>query len=229
MKFLKITILFLSILTILPQSNRVFAFDDHIDGFEYVVRKIDAPPIERSIAQKYDLYELYLENKSDKIFSIPGYSIDLGVHYSSLAEIYSLSKNKSTNKLAIFGIAAGAASFALGGIAKTAANTIRSVGYYKRNKASLDDDENILSKNKTYIIYPGDELSLFLFIDKNLAQSPNTVRFVCRDEVSGVNNVVINNHIDLKEMNTKSVDKTNRDNEEEKKNVIAVPLSDTYK
>ena len=226
--FKVISIIFL-LMAVFCQTTMVIAFDDHVDGLEYVVRRIEAPPIERTIAQRYDLYEFYLENRSDKTFSITGYSIDLGVHYSSLAEIKSLSKNKNSNKLAIFGIAAGAASFALGGIAKTAANTIKSVNSYKRNKAGFDDDENILSKNKTYIIYPSDGLSLFLFVDKNLAQSPNTVRFVCRDETSGINNVVINNHLDLREMNANGVDQINRNNEEAKKSVIAVPSSDTYK
>ena len=232
MKIFKYIILFLCILIISYQNGMAIAFGDRIDGLEFVVRKIDDPPIERAVAQKYDLYEIYLENRSEKTFSIPGYSIDLGVHYSSLAEIRSLFKNKNSNKLAIFSIAAGAASFALGGIAKTAASTLRSVNSYKKNRMAMDDDDSILSKNKTYIIYPGDGLSLFLFVDKNLAQSPATMRFICRDEEVGVNNVVINNHIDLREINVKDVkntDETNRNNDENKNNVIAVPPSDTYK
>ena len=229
MNLLKQIILVFSALVTLCQSTMVFAFDDNIDGFEYEIRKIDAPPIEKLIAQRYDLYEIYFENKSDKTFSIPGYSIDLGVHCSSLAEIRSLFKNKNSNKLAIFNIAAGAASLALGGIAKTAASTIRSVSVYRQNKIAIDDDENILSKNKTYIIYPGDALSLFLFVDKNLEESPNVVKFICRDESVGINNIVINKHIDLSGMDAKNIDETNRNNEEDKKNVIAVPSYGTYK
>ena len=220
------------ILTMIFQDGIAFAFSDRIEGLEYVIRKIDDSPMERTIAQKYDLYQIYFENRSDKTFSIPGYSIDLGVHCSSLAEIRSLSKNKNSNKLAIFTVAASAASFALGGIAKTAASTLRSVSSYKKNRMAMDDDDSILSKNKTYIIYPGDGLSLFLFVDKNLAQSPTTMRFVCHDEDLGINNVVINNHIDLRELNAKNeknIDETNHNNDENKDSVIAVPSSDAYR
>ena len=231
MRIVKYLMLFLCIV-MLSQNSIAIAFGDRIDGLEFVVRKIDDPPMERAVAQKYDLYEIYFENRSEKTFSIPGYSIDLGVHYSSLAEIRSLSKNKSSNKLAIFTVAASAASFALGGIAKTAASTLRSVSSYKKNRMAMDDDDSILSKNKTYIIYPGDGLSLFLFVDKNLAQSPTTMRFVCHDEDLGINNVVINNHIDLRELNAKNeknIDETNHNNDENKDSVIAVPSSDAYR
>ena len=226
MKILKPVLILFIMLTLLCQN--ALAFNEKVEGLEYVVRKLENPPMERAIVSRYDLYELYLENRSDKVFSVPGYSVDLGVNYSSLPEIRSSFKSKKSNKLAIFTIATSAASFALGGIAKTAASTLRTVNLYRKNNQSLNEDDNVLNKNKTYIIYPGDGLSLFLFVDRFLGQSPSTVRFICKDEESGLSNVVINNHIELRELNVQNIDESNRNNDE-KNNVIAAPATDMYK
>ncbi|OGI20558.1 MAG: hypothetical protein A3B68_05810 [Candidatus Melainabacteria bacterium RIFCSPHIGHO2_02_FULL_34_12] len=224
---LKIKIIFIIIflVTNIFTYNSLAAYEK-IEGLEYVLRKIENPPIDKDIARKFELYEFYLENRSNMTFSIPGYSIDLGLDYSSASEIKSLYKNKSSNKLAIFNIAAGAASIALGGIAKTAASTIRTVGSMRKSSNTADDDANILSPNKIYILYPGEGLSLFLFVDKYLEQTPVTVRFVCHDEDLNSNYVLINNKVDLREINAESKPDEKEKNEE---NVIAAPSSDVYK
>ncbi|MBI3589945.1 MAG: hypothetical protein HY094_01035 [Candidatus Melainabacteria bacterium] len=208
---------------------------EKIDGLEYDVRKIDDAPMDKVVSNRYDLYELYFENRSEKTFSVPGYSIDLGVNYSSISEINSLFNGKLQKKLTALNIAAGAASIVFGGIAKTAANSaMRTVNFRKKNN-NLDDDNSFLSHNKTYILYPGDALSLFLFVDKALSQVPNTIRFVCHDEDSNVNQIVINNHLKLREAgvqnNADSIE-SNKDSEKTDKlkdNVIAVPATEIYK
>lgn len=215
------------------QYTVALAVFEKIDGLEYGVRKIEDVPIQRVITRNYDLYELYFENKSDKTFSIPGYSIDLGVDYSNLAEINSLFSGKSQKKLAVFNIAAGAASIALGGLARTAANSaMRTIGSFRRKNSGFDDNSSYLSANKTYILYPGDGLSLFLFVNKSLVQIPNTIRFVCRQEDSNVNYVVINNSLDLREKDDEINLGSNEENcplDKAKENIIAAPTIEQYK
>ncbi|OGI06700.1 MAG: hypothetical protein A3I68_08090 [Candidatus Melainabacteria bacterium RIFCSPLOWO2_02_FULL_35_15] len=198
------------------QIQTAYAFLEKVDGLEYVVRKIEEPPIDRFIAKRFDLYELYFENRSDRTFSIPGYSIDLGVDYSSISEVSSFTKDKSSKKLAVFNVAAGAASIALGGIAKSAANTAMRFNSLRKNTSNLNNDKSFLSGNKTYIIYPNDSLSLFFFLDKFTGQTPASIRYICHDEVQNTNYVVINENLDLRESNAD-------------KNVIAAPDSNQYK
>ena len=45
------------------QIQTAYAFLEKVDGLEYVVRKIEEPPIDRFIAKRFDLYELYFENR----------------------------------------------------------------------------------------------------------------------------------------------------------------------
>lgn len=215
-------ILILILLTCFLFNNSIAAID-HIDGLDYSIKKINDPPLQKNIAKKFDLYELYFENKSSKTFSVPGYSIDLGLEYASLNEIASSLNDKASKKLAVFNIAAGAASIALGGIAKTAANTaMRSVGAFNKRGLGLNDDENVLSPSKIYIFYPGESRSLFLFVDKYLNQKPAFLKFVCRSEEENASYVVINDHLKLEELNA---GKQNPKGE----NVIAVPSTDVYK
>ena len=217
MKILKI---FLIISFLCFQIQTAYAFLEKVDGLEYVVRKIEDPPIDHFVSKRFDLYELYFEIRSDKTFSIPGYSINLGVNYSGPSEIAALTKDKSSKKLAAFTIAAGAASIALGGIAKSAANTAIRFNSARKSNTNLNDEKSFLSGNKTYIIYPNDNLSLFFLLDKFTNQAPTSIRYICRDEVQNINYVVINENLDLREINAKSdVDK----------NVIAVPDSNQYK
>lgn len=205
----------------------VIAASERIDGLEYEVRKINEAPIDKPIAKRFDMYEVSFENKTDKTFSIPGYSIDLGVDYSTIDQIRALLSNKSSGKLAVFNIAAGAASIALGGIARTASSTIRSIGGFKRKVSSLEDDRNILSHKKTYVLYPGDGISLFIFVDKSLSQIPNTMRFICHDEELNSNYVLINNKIDLKEYSFSELSNGLLNKPVEK--YIASPTTDEYK
>ena len=205
-------ILFLNIQT-------AFCAQEKIDGLEYDVRKLEDAQIEKFVSKNFDIYEVYFENRSDKTFTIPGYSIDLGVDYSTLAEVNNLSKDKSSKKLAIFNIATSAASIALGGIVKRAASTAaRSVTSFK-HKNNLTED-GFLSENKTYILYPKDEISVFFLLNKSLQQFPQSIRFICHDEDANINYVLINNNLMLREFNADS---------DSSQNVIAVPNSEQYK
>ena len=203
---------------ILFSALSVYAALDKIEGLEYVVRKVNDAPLEKGIAKKYDLYQLYFENRSDETFSIPGYSIDFDVDYLTLGDINSFSKDKSNKKLAIFSLATGAASLAFGGIAKTAANTAMRSFSFRNKSARLDEVNNYLLPSKTYILYPQDTLSIYFFVDKALQQFPQMFRFVCHDEINGLNNIVINNNLEVRDLDIKNV-----------QGVIAEPSLEEYK
>lgn len=213
----------------------VHPFQDHIDGLEYDIRKIEDLPIDRSISKRYDLYELYFENRSDKTFSLPGYSLDLGVNYTTLQEINSMFKDKSSKKLTVLSLAASTASIALGGIAKSAATTAaRSVGSLRNRNNKIEDNANFLSTNKTYVLYPGLTLSLLLFVDKYSEKPPYTIKFICRDEDLNINHIVINNKIRLRVINAdyegdKAAPKENDNLQTSGENVIAAPALEQYK
>lgn len=228
MFFLRAILIFLFVFFL--DTNIAFSSVENLEGLNYEVTKISNFPMDKNTTKKYDLYELYLENNSGKTFSIPGYSIDLGINYSAFAEVEASSKDKSTRKAAVLNLAAGAASFALGGIAKTAASTAaRSIGNLGNNKkkANLEENVGFLSSNKTYILYPNDGLSLFFFVSKNLFQVPNTVRFVCRDEESNSVHIVINDHFRLVDENAKN---SSADSEVlEKQDILAAPGVPNYK
>ena len=214
---------FLSMLLLHQPS---FAFFEKIDGLEYNIRKIENAPLEKTIQKNYDLYELYFENKTNKTYSIPGYSIDLGVDYLGLMDIYVLNQNKPSKKSTVFNIAAGAASIVLGGIAKTATNTaLRTIGSFKHKNANLANENNFLSVNKTYVVYPGDGLSVFFFVNKLSFQAPNTMRFICHDEEENVNHVVINDDLKFDVYNAKE----NLEQNSENKKLIVSPNTKQYK
>lgn len=195
---------------------------EYVEGLDYGVNEIDSTAVNKFITKEYYLYELYFENYSDKTFSIPGYSVDLGVHYSNISEVNALFKHKSGKKLAFLDFAAGATAIALGGIARTASLTaVRSIGTFTKRRG-IGSNSSFLSYDKTYIIYPGDGISLFIFVKKDLAQIPNTVRFVCREEDNNKTYVVINDRFDIRKGNAKF------DNEQ-KRNVIADPKTGIYK
>lgn len=217
-KILTILILF-SCFTFFPLS--AFSSVDKVEGLEYVVRKIDNATLEKYINKNYDLYELYLENRSTKTFSIPGYSIDLGIEYSNISEVNALN-NKSSKKSTVLNIAAGAASIALGGIVRRATTTaVKTVGSF-RHKNSDISDESFLSPYKTYIIYPNDGLSLFLLVSKHSEQKPRSIRFICHDEDTNMNYIVINSNLELRNDNVNSNQNVNN-------NLIAVPEEEQYK
>ena len=202
------------------QIQTACAFQEKVDGLEYVVRKIEEPPIAPFVSKRFDLYELYFENRSDKTFSIPGYSIDLGIDYSSFSDVAYFTKDKSSKKLTVLNIAAGAASIAFGGIAKSAANTAFRFNSLRKNNTNLNNEKIFLSGNKTYIIYPNDSLSLFFFLDKFATEPPTSIRYICHDEVQNINYIVINGNLDLKGITPE---------DELGKSVIAVPDSNQYK
>lgn len=227
---MKVYKIFLVFLFFFFQIQTVDAFLEKVDGLEYVVRKIEEPMTDQYISKRFDLYEIYFENRSDKTFSIPGYSIDVGVDYSGVSDILSFAKDKSSKKLAIFNIAAGAASVALGGIVKSATNTVRSVTSYRKNNSNINNNEKkFLSVNRTYVIYPNEGLSLFFFLDKFSGQTPTLIRYICHDEVQNINYVVINENLDLREINAKNDNSNEPSKNDTSKNVIAVPDSNQYK
>lgn len=219
MKKILIYYLLFTLLFELSFNSFSHAAFEKLEGLDYVVRKINDAPIEKQIAKRFDLYEIYFENRTDKTFSIPGYSVDLGVDYSTLDQIRAFLATKSSGKLAVFNIAAGAASIALGGIGRQAASTIRSVGGFRKKRSNLDDDRNILSPKNSYIIYPQDAFSLFIFVDKTLAQIPAIIRFICHDEEQNLNYIVINNNVQLEEYPIAK----------ENKQTIATPNTEQYK
>ncbi len=216
------------ILSYLLSINSSYCFVQKVDGLEYIVRKITDAPIDKDVSKRYELYEIYFENRSDKAFSIPGYSLDLGVAYATLEQINSQFKDNSGKKTAIFNIAAGAASIAFGGLAKTVARTANRLNTFnKKQNKKLYGDDIFLSSNKTYIIYPGESLSLFLFVDKFQGEEPSSIKFICHDEDVNINHIVINNNLDLRDISAdNSVDKKEN---VEIKNEIASPEVQPYK
>ena len=229
MKFLKLTIVFISVFVLC--TNNGFCFVQKIDGIEYVLRLIGDAPLDKKISSRYDLYEIYFENRSEKTFSIPGYSVDLGVGYTTLEQINSQGKDNNAKKLTVFHLAAGAAGLAFGGIAKSVATTAsRSINNIKKRNKNLSGDEMFLSSNKTYILYPQGSLSVFLFVDKFIGESPSSIKFICHDEDNNINHIVINDHPDLREINAGNPENKNEiieknDNGSE----IASPDSQPYK
>lgn len=222
--------IFLIISLFCLQIQIAFAFQEKVDGLEYVVRKINNPPLDKTILKRFDLYELYFENSSDKAFSIPGYSINLGVDYSGVEDVLSINKDKASKKLTVLNIATGAASIAFGGLAKSAANTAyRSINSFKKNNSNLNSEKSFLSGNKTYIIYPSESLSLFFLIDKLASEAPSSIRYICHDEVQDLNFVVINKNLDLREINAGNKNPENMSMDESGENVIAVPNSNDYR
>lgn len=209
---------------------------DHIDGLEYVVKELDSKALGPSIHSRYTLYELYFENRSDKAFSIPGYSVDLGVNLTTVQQINAEFMSMSTNKLAVLNIAAGAASIAFGGIAKTATNTAFRAVNFKNMTGNFTEENLLLSPNMTYILYPNDALSLYAFVDRKLGESPKVLRFICHDEDSNMNYIVINDHFTIRNedsreynaVNAKIIEDENSSAKKEE-NVIAVPDPESYK
>ena len=185
-------ILLLVLLFLSFSCNPTFGVYENVDGLEFTLRKVTDVPLDSTVVKKFDLYELYFENKSNKTFSIPGYSIDFGVDYLTLDEIKVFMKDKNSKKIAVFNLATGAAAIAFGGIARTAANTaLKTISFKKRN--SYDNNAIYLSQSKTYVLYPNYSIPLYFFLEKNFENYINSIKFICRYENLGINYVVINN------------------------------------
>jgi len=112
------------------------------------------------------------------------------------------------------------------------------VSTFKRSNSNFADNSSFLTPGRTYVIYPGDGLSLFLFVDKFLNQPPSIFRFICREEDTGTNYIVVNKEFKLREINTNNVKhEKERKTDEEKQgeletgeeNIIASPESSSYK
>lgn len=208
-----------------------YAFVDKVDGLEYVVRTLDSNALGSFISSRYNLYEIYFENRSEKAFSVPGYSVDLGMKYTTLQEVNSIAMSSGNKKLAVLNLTAGAASLAFGGgVAKSVASTaIRGISL--RNKSpGISDDDVVLSPTKTYIIYPSEALSLYVLVEKHIVQKPKLIKFICKDEDSNMNYVVINQNLNLIDNLTPKIVKdvsARVDTAEE--NIIATPDSDLYR
>ena len=214
----KLLCLVLSAFIIFP-FQLASAVQEQIEGLEYDIRLVEDVQLDKFIKNKFSLYELYFENKSNKTYSIPGYSIDLGIDYLTINDINSLNKDKNSKKLTIFNVAAGAASIALGGIVRSATNTaMRTISSFKKKSSSVSEENMFLSSTKTYILYPGYGLSLFLFVNNFSNQVPNSIRFICHEEDTNQNYVVVNDHLQIKDLNT--------DNNHQK---IAAPAIEQYK
>ena len=208
-----------------------FCFVEKVDGIEYILRLIGDAPLDKGVLKRYDLYEIYFENRSQKTFSIPGYSVDVGVSYTTLDQINAQSKDGSLKKLGVLNLAAGAAGIAFGGIAKTVANTAnRSFNTMKKKNKSLYGGDIFLSQNNTYILYPSEALSIFFFVDKFKGETPSSIKFVCHDEDNNINHIVINDNLDLREINAENPEiKNENDDKNTGKSNIASPDGQPYK
>jgi|GEM_PF-2398572 len=229
---LKLSVIF--VLSFLILNNQLaYSFVEKVDGLEYVVRSLDSNSLGNFISARYNLYEIYLENRSEKAFSIPGYSVDLGVKYTTLQEINSVSMASGNKKLAVLNLTAGAASLAFGGVAKSVASTaIRGISL--RNKSpGISDDDVVLSPVKTYIIYPSEALSLYVLVDNKITQVPSSVKFICHDEDANINYIVINQNLKLLDnsilVEKKVIKDVSAKIESTDENLIATPDSDLYK
>ena len=208
-----------------------FAVVQKIDGLDYSLQKVINPPLNKTILNKFDVYEIYFENHTDRLFSIPGYSVDLGLDYSGYDDVLAVLREKSSKAMTVLNIAAGAASFALGGgIAKSAANTIRSVNSFRKNGFNLTDERFLLSASKTYVIYPEDYFVVYFFVDKRLGEAPSILRYLCKDEELNTTYVVVNKNIKIQNADFNSTGNNlyfpPMDSKDE--NVIAVPVGGEY-
>lgn len=227
--FNKLTCFIVILISFMIASFPAFAFTEKIDGVEYLVRKIDAPPLSKEIVKKYDLYEIYFENRTDSTFTIPGYSVDLGVDYSTAQEIQSKGKNKGSRKFALIGLGiAGASTFGVSGIAGSAAKTaLRSSNFIRqKNGVSVDDNSILLAPSKTYVLYPRESLSIFFFVDRHLGQEPSVLKFICHNEDLNVNQVLINKKLELRVLDAEN---TPKDSANVEGKVIAAPEGTQYK
>lgn len=173
---------------------------NEIGDFEYVIRRINDFPLEKEISKSYDLYELYLENRTENTLSIPGYSIDFGVNYINIADLSSELKNRLSKKFTILSIATGAASFAFGSLARSAANTaVQSVASWKKRSINLSNNEQILNSRLTYVLYPYSEISLFFLVRKDISEPIHSLKLICVNEELGQKFILINNMVGIHE------------------------------
>ena len=213
---------------------KIFAFShvQKIEGLDYSVDRLLNPPVNKLILKNFEIYQIFLENMTDMIFTVPGYSVDLGVEYNDLSDVLALLKDKNSKKLSVLNFAAGAASIAFGGgIAKSAANTaVRSVGVFKRKGFDLSDEKFVLSPMRTYVIYPNDSLGIYFFLDKRVGQLPKIIRFICKDEESNITSAIVNQNLEVHEIDLNIYDANLyfMPAMQNQKNVIAVPESEQY-
>lgn len=194
---------FLAFLVLFPLT--AFSSVSQIEGFQYVIRKIDNFPLEKEISKNYDLYELYIENRTENTLSIPGYSINFGVNYINIADLSAELKSKLSKKSNVFNIAAGAASLAFGSIAKTAANTaVQSVTSWKKHNVNIGNDEQILNFRRTYVLYPHDQISLYFLVSKEIIEPINSLKLICVNEELNQSYILINNMVDVQKYTVKN-------------------------
>lgn len=204
MSYLRKIIIFFILVGFLITYIPCYAIVDKIEGLEHIISKINNFPLDKKILKDYDLYELYIENRSSKTYSIPGYSINFGVDYFNVAELSAQLRSSLAKRLALFHLAAGAVFIPFGAIAGRAAHTaVNSVATFKKGKLKVSDNPHLLSPQKTYIIYPDEQLSLYFLVSKQAGSIPNTLKFICRDEEIDTNYVVINNNVEIRGISLK--------------------------
>lgn len=169
-----------------------------IEGLNFEISKISDENLDKYIVKNYDLYQLYFENKTTKTFSVPGYSISFGIPYNNPNELTSEVKSRLTKRLAVLQIAATAVALPFGGIATRATNTaVGSIKTFKGNKQKLNTEDSFLSSTRRYILYPGDNISLFFLVNKTLETTPHFLKFVCHDEEENISHVLIKDKINI--------------------------------
>lgn len=204
MAYVKKIFLFLFCACIIVSNMPVSSSIDYIEGLSFTVTKMNNFPLDKKIVKDYDLYELYISNTSNTTYSIPGYSIDFGVDYVNILELSNSLKNSLSKRLAFLNLAAGALFLPFGSIARNAARTaVGSVTSLKRKANNVDDDSQLLSSKKTYVLYPNENIALYFLLSNQIGK-PSKVRFICRDEELNLNHVLIDTSLDFKEVTIKN-------------------------
>ena len=143
---------------------------------------------------------MYIENRSEYILTIPGYSINFGVNYVNISDLGTELKQGLSKKSTVLNIAAGAASLAFGSLARTAANTaVHSVTSIKKHNLGDGTSENILNSKRIYVLYPHDNISLFFLIEKETKNPVSSLKLICVNEELKENYILINNNIQVQE------------------------------
>ena len=221
-----------SLVIIFCLSISVSSYVQKFEGLDYSVDRLLNPPVNKLILKNFDIYQIFFENMTDMIFTIPGYSVDLGIEYNDLSDVLALVKDKNSKKLSVLNFAAGAASIAFGGgIARSAANTaVRSAKVFKSRGFDFSDEKFVLSPMRTYVIYPNDSLGIYFFLDKKVGQIPKIIRFLCKDEESNLTSAIVNQYLEVHDidLNIYNANLYSMPTMQSQKNVIAVPDSEQY-
>ena len=191
----KITILVFILVVFVINTIPVYSYVSELEGLDIEISKINNFPLSKQIIKHYDLYELYIINRSNNTYSIPGYSFNFDVDHYDLQELTVQAKGTISKKFAILNIATTALFIPFGGFARSAGRSaVSSVSSFKKKGLNIYDTENLLMEDRIYMLYPNQSRVLYFLISKD-STLPRSVKFVCKNEGLNINHVVINNDI----------------------------------